>query len=99
MLKNKTIGEISNPLPYSVFLSLSRELVIQVTNQIKKVNSGYKVVSVYGGASIEHQTNDLMRGATIVVATPGRLLDLIGRKAIQLKALEVVCIDQADTML
>jgi ATP-dependent RNA helicase DeaD len=51
------------------------------------------VVSVYGGASIEHQTNDLMRGATIVVATPGRLLDLIGRKALQLKALEVVCID------
>lgn len=63
------------------------------------MNSGYKVVSVYGGASIEYQTNDLKRGATIVVATPGRLLDLIERKSIQLKALEVVCIDEADTML
>jgi ATP-dependent RNA helicase DeaD len=41
------------------------------------VNSGYKVVSVYGGASIEYQVNDLKRGTTIVVATPGRLLDLI----------------------
>jgi ATP-dependent RNA helicase DeaD len=57
------------------------------------------VVSVYGGASIEYQTNDLKRGSTIVVATPGRLLDLIERKAIQLKELEVVCIDEADTML
>lgn len=70
-----------------------------MTNEIKKVNSGYKVVSVYGGVSIDNQVNDLKRGATIVVATPGRLLDLIGRNAMQLKALEVVCIDEADTML
>jgi len=71
----------------SVILPLFRELVIQVTNEIKKVNNVYKVVSVYGGAPIDYQSNDLKRGATIVVATPGRLLDLISRQAIQLKAL------------
>jgi ATP-dependent RNA helicase DeaD len=57
------------------------------------------VTTLYGGASIESQMRDLERGVAIIVATPGRLVDLIDRECVKLKELEVVCIDEADTML
>jgi ATP-dependent RNA helicase DeaD len=55
----------------------TRELTLQVANEIKKLTNEYKVVTVYGGASISNQIRDLERGAAIIVATPGRLIDLI----------------------
>lgn len=56
-------------------------------------------MSVYGGSSIERQISEINRGIAIVVATPGRLIDLLKRESLRLKDLEVVCIDEADTML
>ena len=56
-------------------------------------------MTVYGGSSISDQTRAIKAGASIVVATPGRLIDLIDRQAIDLSDLEAVCIDEADTML
>lgn len=66
-------------MPNAVIFVLSSELVIQVTSEINKFNTTYKVVSVYGGTSIENQIRDIKSGAAILVATPGRLIDLINR--------------------
>lgn len=57
------------------------------------MNSVYKVVSIYGGSPIDRQISDINRGIAIVVATPGRLIDLLKRKSLRLSDLEVVCID------
>ena len=60
---------------------------------------GTRIVAVYGGASIRDQIRDIQRGAQIIVATPGRLLDLLGRKAVDLSTVDVVVLDEADEML
>jgi ATP-dependent RNA helicase DeaD len=60
---------------------------------------GVKMVAVYGGASIGTQIRDLKSGAQIVVATPGRLIDLIERKAINLENINYIVLDEADEML
>mgnify|MGYP000935106399 FL=1 len=59
--------------------------MLQVASEITKFTSDYKVVTVYGGASISHQIRELEHGAAIVVATPGRLIDLIDKEAISFK--------------
>jgi ATP-dependent RNA helicase DeaD len=61
--------------------------VLQVSSEISKFNSIYKVVPVYGGSSIERQITEISRGVAIIVATPGRLIDLLERKAINLQEL------------
>ena len=80
----------------------TRELCLQIVNEIelfKKHIRGIHIVAVYGGASIGQQIRDLKRGVQIVVATPGRLIDLIERKAINLEEIEYVILDEADEML
>lgn len=80
----------------------TRELCMQIVNeleQFKKFMTGMNVVAVYGGASIGLQIRDLKRGVQIVVATPGRLIDLIERKAINLEEIKYVVLDEADEML
>ena len=62
-------------------------------------SKGVKVRSVYGGSSIEKQIKALKSGAHIVVGTPGRLLDLIKRKALKLDQIETLILDEADEML
>jgi ATP-dependent RNA helicase DDX21 len=57
------------------------------------------VVTLYGGASISEQIRTMERGVAIIVATPGRLIDLIDKGAVDLRELEAVCLDEADTML
>ncbi len=61
--------------------------------------TGMQVLAVYGGTSIGMQIRDLKRGVQIVVATPGRLIDLIERKAINLEEIKYVVLDEADEML
>jgi ATP-dependent RNA helicase DeaD len=56
-------------------------------------------VTVYGGSSISQQIRDIERGAGIIVATPGRLIDFMDRGVVNLKEVEAVCLDEADTML
>lgn len=88
--------------PQALIVCPTRELCIQIVNDIevyKKFLTGMKVAAVYGGASISTQIRELKKGVQIVVATPGRLIDLIERKTIQLEQIQYVVLDEADEML
>lgn len=80
----------------------TRELCLQISKDLEafsQFDPQIRVVAVYGGTDIRRQMTDLRRGATIVVATPGRLVDLINRKAVFLQNVETVVLDEADEML
>ncbi len=86
----------------AVVLCPTRELCVQVAGDLENYSQyahQYKVVAVYGGASIETQIRQIKAGAQIVVATPGRLLDMIQRKAARLENVSRVVLDEADEML
>ncbi len=86
----------------ALILAPTRELCVQIENDITKLSRnvpGLRSVAVYGGAPIQNQIEKIKRGAQIVVATPGRLLDLIGRKGIKLQTVNFVVLDEADEML
>jgi ATP-dependent RNA helicase DeaD len=88
--------------PQALVVCPTRELCMQIVNEVelfKKHIRGVHVVAVYGGASIGAQIRDLKRGVQIIVATPGRLIDLIERKAINLDEIKYVVLDEADEML
>lgn len=88
--------------PQALIICPTRELCLQITGDLDKFkgkNSAISVTAVYGGASIVMQIKDLKRGTHIVVATPGRLIDLIERKAIRLEEIQYVVLDEADEML
>jgi ATP-dependent RNA helicase DeaD len=88
--------------PQALVVCPTRELCIQIVNEMelfKKFMPGTHVVAVYGGASIGQQIRDIKRGVQVVVATPGRLIDLIERKAINLDEIKYVVLDEADEML
>ena len=88
--------------PQALVLCPTRELCLQITNDIKnyaKKMGNVNVVAVYGGASIVDQLRQIKRGVQIVVATPGRMLDIINRKAIDFSQVKFVVLDEADEML
>lgn len=88
--------------PQALVICPTRELCMQIVADIekfKKFMTGMQVVAVYGGTSISMQIRDIRRGVQIVVATPGRLIDLIERKAINLEQIKYVVLDEADEML
>jgi ATP-dependent RNA helicase DeaD len=86
----------------ALVLAPTRELGLQIVSDLENFCENFKslnIVAVYGGASISEQIRKVKRGAQIVVATPGRLLDLMGRKAINLSTINYVVLDEADEML
>jgi ATP-dependent RNA helicase DeaD len=86
----------------ALILCPTRELCIQITGDLSdysKYTGSLKILAVYGGASIDNQIRGLKKGAHIIVATPGRLIDLIGRGAAKLKNVRTVILDEADEML
>lgn len=88
--------------PQVLVLCPTRELCVQIAgdlNDYAKYNDEVKTLPVYGGASIELQMKILKKGVQIIVATPGRLVDLINRKAIKLNLIHTVVLDEADEML
>jgi ATP-dependent RNA helicase DeaD len=88
--------------PQALIICPTRELCIQIVNdleQFKKFMGKIHVLAVYGGTPIGSQIRELKRGVQVVVATPGRLIDLIERKAIDLAQIEYVVLDEADEML
>ncbi|WP_432708266.1 DEAD/DEAH box helicase [Pedobacter sp.] len=88
--------------PQALILCPTRELCLQITSDIKNFSkniSGANVVAVYGGANIMQQLREIRIGVQIVVATPGRMLDIIGRKAIDFSNVKYVVLDEADEML
>ncbi|MFI5163304.1 MAG: DEAD/DEAH box helicase [Sphingobacteriales bacterium] len=88
--------------PQALILCPTRELCLQITKDLKnyaKNMPSVHVVAVYGGASISDQLREIRRGVQIVVATPGRMLDIINRKAINFSNVKFVVLDEADEML
>lgn len=86
----------------AIVLSPTRELCLQIADDLKdfsKYIRGVNVVAVYGGTSIVDQIHTLKHGAQIIVATPGRLIDLMNRGVAKLDAVENVVLDEADEML
>lgn len=85
-----------------VILSPTRELCLQIADDLKDYSryiDGLHVVAVYGGTSIEGQIRQLKKGCQIIVATPGRLIDLMHRKVAQLHSVRNIVLDEADEML
>ena len=86
----------------ALILSPTRELCLQITNEIKlysKYVKGLHTVAVYGGASITEQAREVKRGAQIIVATPGRMQDMINRGLVNIKNINYCILDEADEML
>src|SRR5210317_2146573 len=85
-----------------LILSPTRELCLQITNEMKlygKYCKGLNVVAVYGGSSITDQAREIKRGAQIIVATPGRMKDMISRRLVDISKIEYAVLDEADEML
>lgn len=85
-----------------LILAPTRELTSQITEDMRamaKYKEGLRIVSVYGGQSMQRQIEHLKKKPQIIVATPGRLLDHIKRKTVKLHALKTVVLDEADEML
>ncbi|WLD24452.1 DEAD/DEAH box helicase [Flavobacterium dauae] len=86
----------------ALILSPTRELCLQITNEIKQYSKyvkGLHTVAVYGGASITEQAKEVKRGAQIIVATPGRMQDMINRNYVNIKNIQICVLDEADEML
>lgn len=86
----------------AIIMAPTRELCLQITDDLKdysKYINGLHVLAVYGGASIEPQIRALKKGVQVIVATPGRLVDLMERKVANLSTVENVVLDEADEML
>ena len=96
------MGEIGRGLPLALILAPTRELCLQIADDMRdfaKYMDGIHIEAVYGGASIEQQIRALRKGVQIIVATPGRLIDLMKRGVAQLDDVRNVVLDEADEML
>jgi ATP-dependent RNA helicase DeaD len=94
-------GGTRGTLPIGLVLVPTRELAVQVSEAIHRYGRelGVRVLPIYGGQPIGRQLRGLDQGVDVVVATPGRALDHIGRKTLDLSGLEIVVLDEADEML
>ncbi|MDR7869255.1 MAG: DEAD/DEAH box helicase [Tissierellaceae bacterium] len=93
--------DMDKPYIQSLIITPTRELAIQITNEAKKLaeGRGISILAVYGGQDVERQLKQLKRGVNIVIGTPGRLLDHIRRKTIDLSQVKMIVLDEADEML
>ena len=96
------LGEIGRGLPLALILAPTRELCLQIADDMRefsKYMDGIHIEAVYGGASIEQQIRVLRKGVQVIVATPGRLIDLMKRGVAKLDDIHNVVLDEADEML
>ena len=94
--------DAAEAVPQALVIAPTRELCLQIAGDLAdfaKYEEGVKILPVYGGSSIESQIRSLRRGVQVVVATPGRLLDLIKRGEVKLSHVNTVILDEADEML
>ncbi len=94
--------DIDSRITQGLILSPTRELCLQITNELKnysKFSKGLRTVAIYGGASIHDQAKEIKRGAQIIVATPGRMQDMINRKMVDISNIGYCVLDEADEML
>jgi len=96
------LTDTSKKTTQGLILSPTRELCLQITNEIEqyaKFVNNLNIVAIYGGASLQDQAKQINRGAQIIVATPGRMKDMIKRKIIDISQIEFCVLDEADEML
>lgn len=96
------MADIENSNVQSLILCPTRELCMQISNDLRTFaihKEGFRIISVYGGASIDTQIRSLKKGAQIVVGTPGRVRDLINRKVLKIEWINWLILDEADEML
>jgi ATP-dependent RNA helicase DeaD len=94
--------DVNSKTTQGLILSPTRELCLQITNEIKQYGQFYKglnVTAIYGGASITDQARSVKRGAQIIVATPGRMKDMIKRRLVDISQIKYSVLDEADEML
>lgn len=94
--------DVDSRTTQGLILSPTRELCLQITNEMKqygKYCKGLNVVAIYGGASITEQAREVKRGAQIIVATPGRMKDMISRRLVDITKIQYSVLDEADEML
>lgn len=94
--------DFTNKTTQALIICPTRELCVQISRDLagySKYLQNVNIVSVYGGSSISQQIDQLKRGAQIIVATPGRLMDLMSRKAVKIQNVDYVVLDEADEML
>ena len=94
--------DVDSRTSQGLILSPTRELCLQITNEMNaygKYFKGLNVTAIYGGASITDQANKVKKGAQIIVATPGRMKDMISRKMVNISKIEYCVLDEADEML
>lgn len=94
--------DVTDRRTQGLIIAPTRELCLQIANDLKDYSSGMPsldVVAVYGGANITTQMRELKRGAQVIVATPGRLMDLINRGAAKIHEVDYIVLDEADEML
>lgn len=94
--------DVKNYVPQALILAPTRELCLQIAGDLadySKYIDNLRVLPVYGGSSIDSQIKTLRRGVQIIVATPGRLIDLINRRTVDLDNIKYVVLDEADEML
>lgn len=94
--------DIKSRTTQGLILSPTRELCIQITNELKlygKYCNGLNVTAIYGGASITDQAKNIKRGSQIIVATPGRMKDMISRRLVDISKIDYAVLDEADEML
>ena len=94
--------DISTERPQALIIAPTRELCLQIAGDLadfSKYIDGLRVLPVYGGSSIESQIRSLRKGVQVIVATPGRLIDLIKRGEVNLDSVHTVVLDEADEML
>lgn len=93
--------DVNQPSIQALIITPTRELAIQITNEAKKLLSvkDVNILAAYGGQDVEKQLRKLKTGIHIVIGTPGRLLDHIRRKSIDLGKLKMLVLDEADEML
>ena len=93
--------DVSTNFVKTIVLVPTRELAIQVKDEFENLNTSddFDILAVYGGSSIELQLKQLKKGVDVVVGTPGRIMDLMKRKALNINNLEFFILDEADEML
>ena len=87
--------------PSALIMAPTRELAIQVAEELAALSKlkGLRVATIYGGASMETQVAELQRGVDVLIATPGRLLDLVSQRFARLDKVQMLVLDEADRML
>jgi ATP-dependent RNA helicase DeaD len=94
--------DIKSKKTQGLILSPTRELCLQITNELKQYGQFYKglnITAIYGGASITDQARSVKKGSQIIVATPGRMKDMINRKLVNISEIKYSVLDEADEML